>query len=112
MSYENTAVVAVDSEMYGVVDWGEFDQYITETTIETDTTYYRFDWGTGVFDAVEYFLAHIAKREDNFILSETFGIVILGEEEDNIDTHGEPWEYGLFLDRSIVIEYTPSWRCL
>jgi len=108
MGYETTALVAVD-DSYGVVDWGEWNHLITETYIEKTHTVYRFGWDKRTYLAVQYFLEEVAKKdmssEDGyeFYDNESFGIIEMGEDFDDIETHGDYWDYDIEVNRSLDV---------
>jgi|FLOH01.1.fsa_nt_gi hypothetical protein len=102
MGYESRAVIAVDNTIYTDVTWGEDKPEDINT--HGDRTFYSFEWDKGVERAVLHFLDNIAKKdEDGDIIEENYGIIIIGEELDDIVTYGEWWEFDMELVRSIVI---------
>jgi hypothetical protein len=104
MGYETRLVLAVDKEYYEEVHWGKFQDLIDETRIEDDKIVYFFDWGKGVYKALDYFLEEIVIREGGYMLSETFGAITLGEDDSDIEHIGMPEEFGIYLTRDIDVE--------
>jgi len=109
MGYEQTALIAVNED-YKDIDWGEWkDSITTEVVDEGFRTVYRVEWSKFTGRLVDYFLEEIAKKdcsiEDNslFLDNDTFGIIIIGEEESDIETWGSFWDFDIELHRSLSI---------
>lgn len=103
MGYENTAVIGVDSTIYGEIDFG--DREPDDISTHGERTFYTFEWDKYTSLVVEHFLDNIAKREEDlgYIVLEDFGIIMLGEELDDIRTEGDYWNFDMDVHRSIEI---------
>jgi hypothetical protein len=105
MGYETKAVLAVNKEEYGEVDWGKFSDLVSHKYVENDKITYMFDWGKQTYQALDYFMERIAvKDEEGYAQLETFGAISIGEDDTDIESLGEPWEFGIYLTRDIEFE--------
>jgi len=43
------------------------------------------------------------KDEDGYTESDTYGYVLLGESDDDVEQGGEPWEFDINLTRGIEV---------
>ena len=108
MGYEYQAVVVVDKVTYGEVNWENWKEYISEVHKDDTMITYRFNWSKRTYEAIEWFLDKIALREEPeepeetaFLRNDTFGIIMLGEEDTDIEYYGEYWDYNIGLHRYI-----------
>jgi hypothetical protein len=107
MGYESRAVIAVDNTIYTDVTWGEYtpDEIITHG----DRTYYSFEWDKATYGAVTYFLDEVVKKETSsedgheFYDNESYGVIMLGEAIEDINTYGAYWEFDMDVVRSIEV---------
>jgi hypothetical protein len=44
------------------------------------------------------------KDEEGYAQLETFGAISIGEDDTDIESLGEPWEFGIYLTRDIEFE--------
>lgn len=108
MGYEYTAVIATNNEDYGTdIDWGDLAGFIDEKVVDDKKTTYRIGWAKGADRVVEYFLDSIVLKEADsgaeYYLSESYGIIQMGEESTDVEFWGDYWEYDIEYERHIEI---------
>lgn len=109
MGYETYAVVAVNKVDYpNGVDWKEWQDLVTYQDEDEYKIRYKFGWDKQVYKAVDYFISKVAKREppevgfsSGYLREETFGVISLGEDLDDIDHWGDYWDYDISIHRSV-----------
>jgi hypothetical protein len=108
MGYAYYGVLAVDPEKYSKKDlkpwFDKWKDYFDDVISEETRTVFIVNWAKGGFEVFEEFVAGYANRdEDEYLISEDFGYILLGESDDDVETVGEPWEFDINLTRGIEV---------
>jgi hypothetical protein len=111
MGYEFYAVLVVDPEEYTKKElepWAKkWKEQIDSLVIEEDyRMVFTLDWGKGVYKAIDDFMANYVKVLEgddgtNYPDNDTYGWIMLGETSDDVEEAGTPWEFDVYMHRSI-----------
>ena len=108
MGYAYYGVLAVDPEKYSKKDlkpwFDKWKDYFDDVISEETRTVFIVDWAKGGYEVFEDFESNYAlKDEDGYTESDTYGYVLLGESDDDVEQGGEPWEFDINLTRGIEV---------
>jgi len=103
MGYETKIIVAVSKEDYpGGVDWGKHLDLIEYQDEDMYKYRYEFFWSKTTSLALDYFLDEVVDEEDELV-EETYGAILIGEFHDDVREHGNPWDFDIELQRTLTM---------